>query len=205
MVGGLQETGFCQRLEQMRLLVGLGNPGKKYAGTRHNVGFVCLDKVVERHGGGAWREKFHGEINEVSIGDQRVVLLRPLAYMNRSGRSVRAARDFFKLENNCLLVVCDDINLPLARLRFRAKGSAGGQKGLGDVIRNLETDEFSRLRVGVGLPPEAWDSADYVLSRFRADETSSIDEALDRCGKAIGDWVVHDIQYCMNHYNADHE
>ena len=189
----------------MRLLVGLGNPGKKYAGTRHNVGFVCLDKVVERHGGGAWREKFHGEINEVSIGDQRVVLLRPLAYMNRSGRSVRAARDFFKLENNCLLVVCDDINLPLARLRFRAKGSAGGQKGLGDVIRNLETDEFSRLRVGVGLPPDAWDSADYVLSRFRADETSLIDEALIRCGEAIGDWVAHDIQYCMNHYNADHE
>lgn len=189
----------------MRLLVGLGNPGKKYDGTRHNVGFSLLDKVVEQYGEGSWREKFHGEINEVSMGGQRVVLLRPLTYMNRSGRSVRAARDFFKLENPCLLVVCDDIHLPLARLRFRAKGSAGGQKGLGDVIANLETDEFSRLRIGVGLPPETWDSADYVLSRFRTDETTEMDEALQRCGKAINDWVAHDIQYCMNHYNADHE
>jgi PTH1 family peptidyl-tRNA hydrolase len=148
----------------MKLIVGLGNPGRKYAKTRHNVGFHVAAELAHRYGQARARSKFRGEMVEAAIDGHKVVVLCPHTYMNRSGSSVLEARDFFKVELADLLVVSDDFNLPLARLRFRAKGSSGGQKGLQDIIRCLGTDQFSRLRMGIGAPPANWDVADFVLS-----------------------------------------
>src|SRR5690606_38441856 len=123
-------------------------------------------ELARRHGAGRPKAAFQGEVVVVNLADQRVVLLCPQTYMNRSGTSVVLARDFYKLSNEELIVVCDDFNLPLGRLRIRAKGSSGGQKGLADVIRMLGTEEFPRLRIGVGEVPAGWDAADFVLSKF---------------------------------------
>ncbi len=187
----------------MKLIVGLGNPGRKYAATRHNVGFGVVEMLAHRHGLGRARAKFHGETVEVNIGGQRGLLLCPHTYMNRSGLSVLQARDFFKLDHTDVLIVCDDFNLNLGKLRCRAKGSSGGQKGLQDICRSLGTEQLSRLRVGIGAPPDGWDVADYVLSKFTSDELPQIQQAIARAADAAEDWVRHGIQYCMNQYNAD--
>ena len=127
----------------------------------------------------------------------------PITYMNRSGASVLAARDFYKLELSDLLIVCDDFSLPLAKIRVRAKGSSGGQKGLEDVIRRLGSNEFSRLRIGVGSPPEQWDVADYVLSKFTTKEHDEVDTVIKQAADAAACWVREGIDKCMNQYNAD--
>ena len=185
----------------MKLIVGLGNPGRKYVGTRHNVGWEIVARLAKRYGGGSPRAKFQGEIVEAGIAGEKVLLLCPQTYMNLSGASVQPARDFYQLDNKDLIVVCDDFNLPVARLRFRAKGSSGGQKGLEDIIRRLGTDEFSRLRLGVGPLPPNWDAADFVLSRFAAGERTEIDVAIEEAAEALAEWVRHGLEYCMNQYN----
>jgi PTH1 family peptidyl-tRNA hydrolase len=121
--------------------------------------------------------------------------------MNRSGQSVVLARDFYKLTNEELIVVCDDFNLPLAKLRFRAKGSSGGQKGLADVIRSFGTDEFPRLRFGIGEVPAGWDAMDYVLSKFRKEDLAEVEPAIWRAADGLEMWVAHGIQECMNRFN----
>lgn len=186
----------------MKLIVGLGNPGRKYDGTRHNVGYEVLVELSRRHGGGRPRAQFQGETVEVNIGGERVVLLAPHTYMNNSGASVQAARDFYKLENRDVLVVCDDFNLPLGRLRVRTKGSAGGQKGLASVIRRLGGEDVPRLRIGIGSAPEGWDVADYVLSRFRNDEKDEIQHVVARAADGAAVWVTDGIESCMNQFNA---
>ena len=187
----------------MKLIVGLGNPGRKYVGTRHNIGWEVLAEFHRRHGTAPPRRRFQGEWAEGLVDSQAVWLLCPHTYMNRSGSSVQPARDFYKLDSQHLIVVCDDLNLPVGRLRFRAKGSAGGQKGLADIIARLGTDEFPRLRIGIGGPPPRWDAADYVLSRFDPDERSVIDAAVQRACEGLADWVRQGIQYCMNRYNGN--
>ena len=187
----------------LKLIVGLGNPGRKYAATRHNVGFVVAQSLARRYALGRARAKFQGETVEVNISGRRGLLLCPHTYMNRSGLSVLAARDFFKIDHADILIICDDFNLPLGKLRFRAKGSSGGQKGLQDIFRCLGTEQVSRLRIGIGLPPDGWDVSDYVLSKFKADEVPLIDEAVARAADATADWVLGGIETCMNRYNAD--
>jgi len=130
------------------------------------------------------------------------MLLRPQSYMNRSGASVQAARDYYQLDHDEILVVCDDFNLPVARLRFRSKGSSGGQKGLQDIIRCLGDERFPRLRIGIGPPPENWDVADYVLSKFGKEEKPVIHEAIERAADAVVTWTTDGIETCMNQYNA---
>ena len=186
----------------MKLVVGLGNPGKKYQSTRHNVGFDVLAAVAKQHSGGPVRGKFQGDVVDIHCAGGRAVLLGPTTYMNRSGQSVRAAFDFYKLELTDLLVVCDDFNLDLGRLRFRMKGSAGGQKGLADIIQKLGSDQFSRLRVGIGSPPQGWEVADYVLSRFQGEDREIMDVAIQRAAQGVTDWIAKDIQHCMNQYNG---
>jgi len=186
----------------MKLIVGLGNPGRKYQGTRHNVGFEVLGTVARRQAAGPLRSKFEGEVTEIDEGGVRALLLCPLTYMNRSGQSVRAACDFYKLPVQQLLVVCDDFQLPLGKLRFRPSGSAGGQKGLVDIIQRLGSDQFARLRIGIGSPPAAWDPADYVLSRFREDERQAIDASIRLASQGVIDWMTQGIGHCMNHYNG---
>lgn len=186
----------------MKMVVGLGNPGRRYAETRHNVGFEVVAKVARLHGAGAARQRFQGELAEVRIGEQAVQLLCPLTYMNASGGSVQPARDFFRIADEDLLVVCDDFNLPLARLRLRPRGSAGGQKGLEDVLRRLGTDDIPRLRIGIGPVPQQWDVTNFVLGKFTSQQRQEIDPALDQAAQAVANWVRHDIQYCMNQYNS---
>ncbi len=186
----------------MKLVVGLGNPGRKYEATRHNIGFAVVAVVGRRWGAGPVRSAFRGETADVQIDAERVLLLCPHTYMNRSGQSVLAARDFYKLQNQDLLVVCDDFNLPLGRLRARARGSAGGQRGLEDIIRVLGSEEFCRLRVGIGPPPAGWDPADYVLSRFREEEREEVELAVQRAADAVEVWVTEGIDACMNRFNA---
>jgi peptidyl-tRNA hydrolase, PTH1 family len=186
----------------VKLVVGLGNPGRKYEGTRHNVGFAVLDELVRRHSAARPKTNFQGEITEAQISSQRALLLWPHTFMNLSGASVLAARDFYKLENADLLVVCDDFNLPLTKLRFRSDGSSGGQKGLADVIDRLGTELVPRLRIGVGPVPPNWDPADFVLSRFIKEELPIIEAALIRAADAVEDWIAQGIENSMNKYNA---
>ena len=159
----------------MKLVVGLGNPGRKYEGTRHNVGFRVVAETARKFAASSPKAAFQGELAEANIAGQRVLLLCPQTFMNLSGGSVLASRDFYKINNDDLLVVCDDFNIPLGRLRMRPKGSAGGQKGLADIIGRLGTDTVSRLRVGVGPVPSGWDAADFVLGKFAKDQQTEID------------------------------
>lgn len=185
----------------MKLVVGLGNVGAKYERTRHNVGFDALAALAAKYGTGTPRGRFHGETIDAEINGERVLLLRPHTYMNLSGTSVQPARDFFKLTNDDLLIVCDDFNLPLGKLRVRARGSAGGQKGLADILQRLGGEAVPRLRIGIGPVPPQWNAADFVLARFTATEAAEMKTTIDQARDAVVDWVQHGIAYCMNRYN----
>lgn len=185
-----------------KLIVGLGNPGKKYEGTRHNVGFDVIGKIASKWNAEKVKNKFKGEVADLRLSDHIVSLLCPLTYMNASGGSVKAAVDFYKIKASDVLIVCDDLALDLARLRFRPKGSSGGQKGLADIIRCVGTDQVPRLRIGVGRPPDSWDVADYVLSKFRKNEITEMEIAVHEAADAVADWVAHGTDYCMNRYNS---
>ncbi len=185
----------------MKLVVGLGNPGRRYAGTRHNIGYVVLAELARRHGTGAPRARFHGDVVEADLAGQRALLLSPTTFMNLSGVSVQEAVAFFKLPNEDLLVLCDDLNLPVGKLRFRARGSSGGQKGLDDIIGRLGTEEFSRLRVGIGEAPAGWDWANYVLGKFSPGELPAIEQAVGLAADAVAAWAREGVKFCMNQYN----
>ena len=185
----------------MKLVVGLGNPGRRYRDTRHNVGFAVLGELARRPGGGAVKSKFSGEFAEIAIAAEKVVLLSPLTLMNRSGISVQAAKAVYRIEDADLLVVCDDLNLPLGKLRLRCGGSAGGQKGLRDIALRTGSEDFPRLRIGIGAPPENWNWADYVLSKFGKEEKPEIENALARAADAVAVWVNEGIEAAMNQFN----
>jgi peptidyl-tRNA hydrolase, PTH1 family len=186
----------------MKLVAGLGNPGRRYEGTRHNVGFLTIAALARKFATSGVKERFQGEVAEADLEGQKVLLLAPSTYMNASGGSVLAARDFYKILNEDLLVVCDDLNLPLGRLRVRAGGSSGGQKGVEDIIRRLGTDDFARLRIGIGSPPQGRDWANYVLNKFSKEEMPEIEQAVARAAEAVVVWAREGIAACMNRYNA---
>jgi PTH1 family peptidyl-tRNA hydrolase len=187
----------------MKLVVGLGNPGPKYAGTRHNIGFDVLDYLAAAPGVGRWRSRFEALVTDTVEGSEQVLLLKPETFMNLSGRAVRAAADFYKLAPADLLVVCDDIALPLGKLRARAKGSDGGQKGLRNIREQLGTDEYARLRIGVGAPGEHLDASDHVLSRFKPGERKAVEEAVAQAAQAVLVWVRQGIDVCMYRVNGE--
>jgi len=190
--------------DSMKIVVGLGNPGSKYKETRHNVGFEVIEALVERHAfGGRAKSKFNASMHEVMIGTTKVVLLSPLTYMNLSGQSVRAAVDFFKLDLEDLMVICDDLNLDVGRIRIRPKGSAGGQNGIKDIIKQLGSQEFPRLRLGIGRPPANWDTADYVLGKFEEFDRVVIGDSVKQAAKACEFWIENGIQATMNQFNVD--
>lgn len=185
----------------MKLVVGLGNPGRRYEGTRHNIGFAVLAELARKHGAGVAKAKFHAEVVEAELDGEKALLVSPLTYMNRSGLSVQEAKSFFKVTETDIVVICDDMNLPVGKLRFRPQGSSGGQKGLEDIIRALGTEAFPRLRIGVGSAPEGWNWADYVLSKFTEEEKSAIDAAISRAAEAVVAWARKGVEFCMNQYN----
>src|SRR5215510_11231825 len=160
----------------MKVVVGLGNPGIRYASTRHNVGFAVVDQLARSPRAGKFQSRFHAQVAEVIEDSGKLLLVKPETFMNLSGRCVRQVVDFYQLPLEDLLVVCDDINLPLGKLRFRARGTHGGHNGLRDIQNHLGTTEYARLRIGVGAPPEEG-AVDYVLGRFRPSERAVIEEA----------------------------
>jgi len=192
----------------MKLIVGLGNPGRKYEQTRHNVGFMVAAKVASIAGAGPSKTRFEGEVAEGSLttgntGIEKLVILWPQTFMNASGQSVRKACDFYKLSTTDLLVISDDLNLKTGRVRIRSSGSAGGQKGLTDIIRHLRTDDFARLRIGIDRPPENWAVTDYVLGKFNKDETDKMERAIDRATATAIAWATEGVAAAMSRYNAD--
>jgi PTH1 family peptidyl-tRNA hydrolase len=187
----------------MKLVVGLGNPGPRYGGTRHNIGYAVVDYLAAAPGVGRWRGRFDSQVAEAVEGTEQVLLMKPETFMNLSGRAVRPALDFYKLGVADLLVVCDDIALPLGKLRVRARGSHGGQNGLRNIQEALGTQEYARLRIGVGSPGEHWDAADYVLSRFKPAEKAAVEEAVAQAAQAVLVWARQGVEASMNRFNAD--
>ena len=185
------------------LLVCLGNPGDKYENTRHNVGFMVADEVAERQNKPIQRLKFKALTNILTLSGERALVMKPITYMNLSGEAVRPAADFYKVPPDHVLVVSDDTALPLGRLRIRMKGSAGGHNGLKSMIQHLGTDQFPRMRVGVGEKPHPdYDMADWVLSRFAGEDKKTIDAAVTRAADAIECVLAEGIDRGMGKFNG---
>lgn len=187
------------------LVVGLGNPGAKYRETRHNIGFECLDELQRRMGSPTPTTKFEGQWVRGKRNETDLILLWPLTFMNASGRSVAQTVGFFKIPVDRVIVVCDDMSLPLGKLRIRKRGSSGGQKGLGDILNSLGTQDVPRLRLGIDPPPPNWDVADFVLSKFPTAERTVVNEAIMRAVDAVEHWLKSGIESCMNEYNRELE
>ena len=186
----------------MYLIVGLGNPGRKYEKTRHNMGFDVIDCLVEKHGVPQSGVKFNAMFGKGLIGGERVILMKPLSFMNLSGGPVREMVNFFKIDpEKELIVIYDDIDLDPGQLRIRKQGSAGGHNGMKDIIRCLGTDRFVRVKVGVGSRPQDWDLADYVLSRFSDVDRKVIDEGIEQAADAVEMAVEKGVDIAMNQYN----
>lgn len=185
----------------MKVVVGLGNPGARYRQTRHNVGFMVLEVLAERLGAAAARQRFDGLVADASVDDVAVLLVAPQTFMNASGRCVRQVLAFYRVEPSDLLVVCDDLALPLGKIRMRRRGSAGGHKGLKDIIEQLGTEEYPRLRIGIGAAPPEWDPADWVLARLPREALPTIREAIDRAAEAVELWIHQGDEEVMNRYN----
>ncbi len=187
-----------------KLVVGLGNPGSKYQATRHNIGFEVVDRLAQGGSAVSFARKFDGLIAETEIDYHRVLLLKPETFMNLSGRSVGQVMRFYQLGLADLLVVCDDLNLPLGKLRIRGGGSDGGQKGLRDISAHLGSEDYARLRLGIGQRGEV-DASDFVLSRFRSSERPLIDDALILAAQAVAVWVTQGLPAAMNRFNGPAE
>ncbi len=185
------------------LLVCLGNPGDKYENTRHNVGFMVADEVAERQKKPIQRLKFRALTNILTISGEKVLVMKPITYMNLSGEAVRQAADFYKIPPERVLVVSDDTALAVGRLRIRTKGSAGGHNGLKSIIQHLGTDQFPRLRVGVGEKPHPdYDLADWVLGKFAGEDKKAIDAAVRRAADAIECILAEGIDRGMGKFNG---
>jgi PTH1 family peptidyl-tRNA hydrolase len=202
----------------MKLVVGLGNPGSEYAGTRHNIGFEVLDRFAVTVGWTMKPEDFNrlaksrfsgmtldGLVNRASGESEKVLLLKPITYMNLSGNSVQAAASFYQLAAQDILIVLDDVALPAGRLRLRKSGSSGGHNGLKDIQRALGTDEYPRLRIGIDAPPPRVPQKDYVLGKYSPEQRREMDLAIPRACDAIVTWIDRGISAAMNQFNAADE
>ena len=203
MSGGLGSVARAITDAGMALIVGLGNPGAKYDRTRHNIGFDCLNRLHASMGSPSLQAKFEGQFAKGRIGQRDVCLVWPLTFMNCSGRCVSQFVRFYKVELENILVICDDLSLPLGKLRIRKSGSSGGQKGLNDIIQSLGTQDVTRLRIGIDPTPAHWDTADYVLSKFSASERAIVDEGLFRANEAIAIWLKEGVDSAMNVFNRE--
>ncbi|MGH7819037.1 MAG: aminoacyl-tRNA hydrolase [Candidatus Binatia bacterium] len=186
----------------MKLVAGLGNPGSSYARTRHNVGFWVLDRLAERHGLRFSAREYRSQAARGAIGGERVVLLKPQTYMNNSGEAVGRARRDLGLEPPEILVIYDEVDLPLGRLRVRAEGGAGGHRGVESVVEALGGKNFPRIRIGVGRPGGGPVHADYVLDKPSREELDVLRDAVDRAADAAEVWLADGIQEAMNRFNA---
>ena len=184
------------------LVVGLGNPGARYESTRHNMGFLAVDRLAEREKLRFNKLRFKAWTAEWKIGEEKVLVMKPQTYMNLSGESVGAAARFYKIPAEHILVVSDDIDLPVGKLRLRSAGSAGGHNGLKNIIQHLGTDRFPRIKVGVGSPQQAdYDMVDWVIGKPMGEDQRALMEALDRAGEAAKVLISDGIDRAMNRFN----
>lgn len=187
--------------EKIRLVVGLGNPGPEYKDTRHNAGFMVVDLLAAELGAGRWRARCRSLVAEAFAGGEKVVLAKPQTFMNKSGEAVAPLLRWFGLEPSDLLVVCDDLDLPLGRIRIRKKGGDGGHRGLKSVIAALGSGDFARLRVGIGRPGPEKDVVEWVLERFTAEERPFLEDSLARAVQAGLAVLEAGIEEAMNRFN----
>ena len=188
-------------MAQIKMVVGLGNPGSAYAGTRHNLGFMVIDSLAQTLGVKVGRRKFSARFGEADLADKKLILLKPWQFMNRSGQAVATAVGFYKLPLRDLLVVTDDMSIEPGRIRLRAKGSAGGHNGLADIIEKLGTNQFARCRLGIGQSG-GQDAYDYVLDKAGQDQEPLLQEAIDRAKDAVLCWAEFGIEAAMNKFNS---
>ena len=186
----------------MYIIAGLGNPGKEYENTRHNIGFDVIDRLAEEENIAVMESKHKALIGKGYVAGQKVILAKPQTFMNLSGESIREIVDYYKVDDTAeLIVISDDISLDEGQIRIRKKGSAGGHNGIKNIIANLGTDRFMRVKVGVGEKPKNWDLADYVLSPFTKDERPLVNLAIEHAAKAIEQMLNGDVDAAMNEYN----
>jgi len=185
----------------MYIIVGLGNPTREYAATRHNIGFDAITRIADENHISLDTKKHKALCGKGHINGQKVILAQPQTYMNLSGESVRELMDFYKVSNEEVIIIYDDISLDVGCLRIRPRGSAGGHNGIKSIIQHMGTQEFSRIRIGVGDKPKGWDLADYVLGRFPAEEQKTIKEALGEVSKACEVIMTEGIEAAMNQFN----
>ena len=186
----------------MRLFVGLGNPGAKYRENRHNIGFMAVDEIARRHGFGPWRRRFQGETSEGTLDRERVVLLKPATYMNESGRAVQEAANFFKIAAADVTVFQDELELPAAKVRVKVGGGLAGHNGLRSIKNHLHSDEFVRVRIGVGKPPSKERGADHVLSRLPNGERELLDVAVVDAADAVEVLLADGPDAAMRRFNG---
>ena len=185
------------------LVVGLGNPGEKYENTRHNVGFLTVDQLADRANVPVQKLKHRALTNTAEVGGVRVLLMKPVTYMNLSGEAVGEAARFYKIPPDHVLVISDDVSLPLGKLRIRKGGSAGGHNGLKSIIQHLGTDQFPRVKIGVGEKPHPdYDMADWVLGKFAGEDLKTITQAIQRAGKAAECYIHDGPDRAMNRFNG---
>ena len=185
------------------LLVGLGNPGDKYDNTRHNVGFAAIDQLAEELRVPVQKLKYRALTQTVELGGAKVLLMKPITYMNLSGEAAGEAARFFKIPADHVLVLSDDVSLPVGKLRIRKGGSAGGHNGLKSIIQHLGTDQFPRVKIGVGEKPHPdYDMADWVLGKFAGEDLKTITQAIERAGKAAACYIQDGPDKAMNKFNG---
>ena len=185
----------------MKVIVGLGNPGKKYDNTRHNIGFEALDYIADKEGISINTGKHKALIGTGYMGGEKVLLVKPQTFMNLSGESLRPIMDFYKLEPEDFIIIHDDIDLDVGRLRIRRKGSAGGHNGIESILVNLGQEDFPRVRVGISRPPQGWTVVGYVLGNFSKEEQGIVVEILEKIGLALESWLKEGLDKAMNKFN----
>lgn len=185
----------------MKCIVGLGNPGKKYDGTRHNIGFAVIDELTERHGIKLDQSKFKGHFAVETLFNEKIVLLKPQTFMNLSGESLRPLMDFYKIVPEDVLVIFDDLDLPVGKIRLRQKGGHGGHNGIRSIIDHLGTKDFKRIRIGVGRPTNSMPIVNYVLSPFTREQLEDVQTTIIKSADACEEWLKKPFSDVMNTFN----
>lgn len=187
------------------LLVGLGNPGREYKDTRHNFGFMLIDRIAVRLNARGMKVQSHAIVMSTTHEERKLILAKPQTFMNLSGQSVQGLAHFYKVPFTNMLVLSDDLDIPFGTIRIRASGGPGGQRGMASIIEKLGSKDFPRLRLGIGRPPGRMDPAAYVLQSFSRDETQTLSEVLDRGADAVLAFVTHGLNKAMNEFNGSVE
>ncbi len=190
-------------MDKLYVIVGLGNPGNKYENTRHNIGFITIDAISKKYGIKVDRIKYKALVGEGEIGGEKVLLVKPQTFMNLSGESVREIAQWYKLPIENIIVIYDDADLSVGTIRVRPKGSSGTHNGMKSIIYQLQSDQFPRIRIGIGKAPYEWDLADYVLGRFNSEEAEQIGEAVVRAADAVKTLISSGVNAAMNLFNGE--